>query len=74
MVFCCGLYMFTQKSLFSLLWTPCVTGAFALTFFQNHIPAPTPIAPATETALTVPVIYMFNRISEQFSLFTSPFL
>ena len=43
-----------QKSLFSLLWTPQVTGAVALTFFKYQIAAPTPTAPAAETALTVP--------------------
>lgn len=44
-----------QKSLLSLDWTPHVTGAFALTFLQSQIPAPIPMAPAPETAVTVPV-------------------
>ena len=43
-----------QKSLFSLLWTPHVTGALALTFFKYHTPPTTPKAPAAETAVTVP--------------------
>ena len=51
----------SQKSLFSLLWTPCVTGAFALIFLKYHIPAPMPIAPATETAVTLPIKKQKNK-------------
>ena len=57
--------MIIQKSLFSLLCTPWVTGAFVLTFLKNHMPAPIPIAPATETAVTVPdTVQMFIRESK----------
>jgi len=44
-----------QKSVFSLLWTPHVTGALALTFLKYQIAAPIQNASAAETPLTVPV-------------------
>lgn len=44
----------SQKSLFSLFWTPQVTGSVALTFLKYQTPAPIPMAPAAETPVTVP--------------------
>lgn len=52
-----------QKSLFSLLWTPWLTGAFALTFLKSHMPNPIPNAPATETAAAVPNAVEMQRVS-----------
>ena len=49
-----------QNSLFSLLCTPHVTGALALTFFKYQTAAPIPNAPATETPVTVPAATIPN--------------